>query len=486
MKKIGRNEPCPCGSGKKYKRCCIKQKIIMDNHQKQTITMSRSDFISGPYKKCPNPQCLADDSFGVSICISGSKTYTRECLVCGYEENYPLPPLKKKVVYLDQFVISNLIKLLDKEHPSHEKIKSEPFWEKLFIKLEEASRSQAIVCPHSFYHVDESLTGDIDFRLMRRLYEHFSSGKTLLPGAKIEQYQITQHFEGWLEQKKVNFQLKPDDIAFSSDLHTWSIGIGISVNLHPYSGQVEKLQKINALTKEELKNIWLRWQSEKDITFTDRIHEEVLGLGKGLISAARQFLERRTSAINKMAIEGSCNFDLDDLLPPISNDILEALYKIARAKDITEDKIPETINKYFIDTQSLLEIPKVRINSVMYAGLAQRAAGGKKSAPKSTVDVQFISSYLPYCDALFVDIESALLLKEFPKNVPDSLRLKEFPAKVFSLRNKDEFLDYLDRLVKDIPASQIEILKDIEGEKYTEPYWNIIEHEKIELENQTK
>jgi preprotein translocase subunit SecA len=22
-KKIGRNEPCPCGSGKKYKRCCI-------------------------------------------------------------------------------------------------------------------------------------------------------------------------------------------------------------------------------------------------------------------------------------------------------------------------------------------------------------------------------------------------------------------------------------------------------------------------------
>ncbi|MFR7895260.1 MAG: SEC-C metal-binding domain-containing protein [Dysosmobacter sp.] len=22
MKKIGRNEPCPCGSGKKYKNCC--------------------------------------------------------------------------------------------------------------------------------------------------------------------------------------------------------------------------------------------------------------------------------------------------------------------------------------------------------------------------------------------------------------------------------------------------------------------------------
>lgn len=22
-KKVGRNEPCPCGSGKKYKKCCL-------------------------------------------------------------------------------------------------------------------------------------------------------------------------------------------------------------------------------------------------------------------------------------------------------------------------------------------------------------------------------------------------------------------------------------------------------------------------------
>jgi preprotein translocase subunit SecA len=22
--KVGRNDPCPCGSGKKYKKCCLK------------------------------------------------------------------------------------------------------------------------------------------------------------------------------------------------------------------------------------------------------------------------------------------------------------------------------------------------------------------------------------------------------------------------------------------------------------------------------
>src|SRR5258708_16685846 len=25
MAKIGRNDPCPCGSGKKYKRCCLEK-----------------------------------------------------------------------------------------------------------------------------------------------------------------------------------------------------------------------------------------------------------------------------------------------------------------------------------------------------------------------------------------------------------------------------------------------------------------------------
>ena len=26
-KKIGRNDPCPCGSGKKYKNCCLKEGV---------------------------------------------------------------------------------------------------------------------------------------------------------------------------------------------------------------------------------------------------------------------------------------------------------------------------------------------------------------------------------------------------------------------------------------------------------------------------
>ena len=31
---IGRNEPCPCGSGRKYKQCCLGKNIAMPLYQK--------------------------------------------------------------------------------------------------------------------------------------------------------------------------------------------------------------------------------------------------------------------------------------------------------------------------------------------------------------------------------------------------------------------------------------------------------------------
>jgi len=33
-KKIERNDPCPCGSGKKYKKCCLGKSLNFNGHQK--------------------------------------------------------------------------------------------------------------------------------------------------------------------------------------------------------------------------------------------------------------------------------------------------------------------------------------------------------------------------------------------------------------------------------------------------------------------
>ncbi|MDY0130910.1 MAG: SEC-C metal-binding domain-containing protein, partial [Methanosarcina vacuolata] len=44
-KKIGRNDPCPCGSGKKYKHCCLgRSKVVTGNQTpiKQTPIIQAS------------------------------------------------------------------------------------------------------------------------------------------------------------------------------------------------------------------------------------------------------------------------------------------------------------------------------------------------------------------------------------------------------------------------------------------------------------
>lgn len=486
--KVGRNEPCPCGktdkNGKpiKFKKCCID---IVKSGKKAVVSFSRNDLISGPYKECPS--CRRPKSFGVFSPISGSGSYTRECTECHHEENIQLPMLqKKKVVYLDQFVISNLIKLLDTSHPRHNAVANGTlgqFWKDLFVALEKASKSQALVCPDSFYHKDEFSTGGIDFKIARRLYEHFSYGKTLYPSSVVEQLQIKHHFADWLDGKKSNFSFNPQDIAFGEDLNEWEIGLRVSVGGSPRPGELENLKKVNASTQQQLAEIWKRWQ-EETVDLETRAIEEVLGFGKGMMQVMKNFLQRRASAMQRIATDPSYQIDINDIIPPPASELMEELMRIARLKGVPEQEQVETIARYLSDAEALLEVPYLRISSVMFAGLAHTASLGEKKPPKSTVDVQFISSYLPYCDAMFVDKQSARMLKELPKDTPEYLRLKEFDTKIFTLNEKEDLLKYLESIVSELPLEQMEALRDVEGERFMEPYWAIIEHEKISLRSE--
>ncbi len=46
MVKIGRNAPCPCGSGKKYKKCCLKkdeQEHLKEMEEQQRVRPDQAD-----------------------------------------------------------------------------------------------------------------------------------------------------------------------------------------------------------------------------------------------------------------------------------------------------------------------------------------------------------------------------------------------------------------------------------------------------------
>lgn len=397
-------------------------------------------FISGPYKDCPS--CKSRNTFGVFMTISGHATYQRECLKCSHQQDFPFPKIKKKVIYLDQFILSNLTKLLDSSHPKNEEIKKDNFWKTLYEKLEHVSKSQAVVFPDSFFHKDESTVGRINFQHIRRLYQHLSSGKTLFPNYIIERNQITEHFENWIKNQKTEFAFNPEDIAFEgADIHEWSIGLGVSINPTPKEDEVNNLIERNKKSKESLIKVWSEWQQVKNFDFVQSVKNEALAL-RFHINNVVNFYKRQQELMIKVANGENVQWDIDDLLPPTSKDLLDELMRICRKNSIPETNIISKISDYFQDADSLLEIPKIKISSIMYANLSRKASLGKKEPPKSYADVEFISSYLPYCDAMFIDIESENLLKEVPKNTPNELRLDCFTQNIYTKRNRDEFLAF--------------------------------------------
>ena len=444
-------------------------------------TTIRNYFISGPYRDCPS--CKKIKMFGVFMSVSGSNSYKRECKLCHYEETFKLPKINKKIVYLDQFVISNLIKLLDSDHSSHKKIINGPlgkFWKDLFVALEKASKSQAIVCPDSFYHKDEASIGNVDFRLTKRLYEHFSGGKTLYPSTIIERSQIQKHFDNWLKGNKTIFTFNPNEIAFGSDLNEWQIGIGILFGGSRLPNEIEGLKKVNATTQKQLADIWVSWKGDKS-SFEAKVKQEVLCLGKGMDKVIQNYIQRKNIATQKMMTDPSYQIDVNDIFPPPAMELMEELVNTARENNTPEKDLLPTVFKYLDDANALLEVPYLKISSIMFAGLSRSASLGEKKPPKSTVDVQFISSYLPYCDAMFVDIQSARILRELPSDTPKHLRLDEYNTRIFTLNQKEEFLEYLESVVSELPAEQVQVLQDVEGEDFTKPYWSIIEEEKNDI-----
>ncbi|MDT8443597.1 MAG: SEC-C metal-binding domain-containing protein [Desulfuromonadales bacterium] len=65
MSNIGRNEPCPCGSGKKYKKCCLLKKDEFASRQRdKNSSISRAlDWLSTRYPEAV-AEAVHDDFFG--------------------------------------------------------------------------------------------------------------------------------------------------------------------------------------------------------------------------------------------------------------------------------------------------------------------------------------------------------------------------------------------------------------------------------------
>jgi hypothetical protein len=121
------------------------------------IKLKQLIMISPPYIKCPN---CGKNSFGVLIVNPHS--YIRRCKDCHFPFKdsrsavFPLPELSKKLIYIDQFAVSNMMKAINPKTRAHKKGSIDQFWQILFEKLYRLSNLQLIICPASSFHFQES------------------------------------------------------------------------------------------------------------------------------------------------------------------------------------------------------------------------------------------------------------------------------------------------------------------------------------------
>jgi len=435
----------------------------------KTIKFDPSIFISPPYIKCPK---CGKDSFGIlMIC---DHYYCRRCRECFYPRgtepaaSYLLPELNKKIIYVDQFMISNMMKALNPQTKSYQKGTLDEFWVRCFERLDSLCKLQLIICPDSSFHTNESLLSSY-FKPLKRMYELLSHGVSFYDHETIKRFQIYEHATNWISGK-VGKELNLDvHSVVRGKINAWQDKLIISVNLHYDLDWIDDLRKIREKTHKGLDEVFKRWQSEKDKTFDDWFEEESMAFGRVILQIYLNYL-KRFAEISTRHVELTVN----DMLPPSSVILIHSIHDAFRRAGIQDPDIwPKTVE--YLTSSSLKDVPFIKISSMLNASLARKAATGRKKPPNQGMvnDIEFISVLLPYCDAMFIDNECQAYLKEQP--LCDVI---DYGTAVFSQNTKGKFLNYLDEIELNAPMEHLDKVNEIYGKGWREPYTTLYRGQK--------
>jgi hypothetical protein len=424
-------------------------------------------FISPPYIICPK---CGKEMFG--ILTIGPRHYSRRCKECLYPsrgdppENFDLPELQKKVIYIDQCAISEMMKALNPKTKAHQKGAVDDFWIGLFERLDSLCKLQLVICPDSLYHMNESLVSPY-YEPLKRMYEQLSNGVSFYDKETIGRFQFHDHAKNWISgtpEKKI--ELDVGRIVYGN-INAWQDTLIISVKQDYGIDWIEQLRKDREKVSEWLVEIFKRWQSEKDKTFDDRFNEECMGYG---ITVLRSYIEYAQIVTGQAKLTTNYSFPTNSII------LIHLIRDIFRESGIAECDILPKIFEYFT-SPCIKEVPFLKISSMLFAALARKAAAGRKKPPNRGMsnDIAIISSLLPYCDAMFIDNECHSYLQEQPL-----CKAINYETAIFSQNNKEEFMTFLNNLESIASAEHLDKVKDVYGTDWKKPYVTLYKEENLE------
>jgi len=419
------------------------------------------DLISPPWRTCP---ACGKDKFGVSI-ISGSRLM-RRCRDCWHQRDYRLPELRKKIIYLDQFVISNLMKLENPVTQRHATVAADPFWRDLHDLLFQLRHLQMICCPDSGSHEEESRTWRFNAEL-KKTYEALSGGITFQAFDSIKSQQIGELACAWSERREAEYNFDPRRVL-SNNPNEWNERFYITCGDNPFIVPAQlKLYRaeLHAHIARLFRDVW----AKEKRSFRYWYDLERFGyqghLGNAVVRNRKERLEAMLAY--RPGAEISVK-DLEKTLPSFAETLLASMRHIMRFPRDGGERSRDEISRLeteFGKANRIAEAPFVRLQSLMFAAMAMRAAHGQKEPPDegTTTDVETVAHLLPYCDAMFMDSRCRSLLLDVPKD----LRPPE-TARVFSLNIKAQYLDYLRSIRDGITPEHVAAIREVYGDNHLE------------------
>lgn len=398
----------------------------------------------------------------------GDHQYSRRCINCWFDQRFPLPKLNKKIIYLDQFVISNMMKQLDPNTPPAQRGHHAGFFLELFETLDRVCKLQLAVCPQSCVHDHESVVTGPHYDNLRKVFRHLSCEVRLRSPDQIFHRQTVKHFKSWLARSTPEMS-NDRGIALDGRVDAWTDKLRVDFN-YTVPGLSQELSKSVEAKTKHLRGVCFSWQQDPSFSFKSVFESEVRELGRSVLNQFSQYL-------GKFALASRGELDVSEIaFPPHEVSLVQSLLRVAETDTQDPGAGIEKIAAFFA-SKAFQKMPFAKVWGLFWATLARVVRSGMNpdNFPTGSIynELDVVAAYSPYCDAMFVDLEMESLSRQ-----GELRRSLASGAKFFSLRSKDAFLEYLKDLERNASSEHLALVRDVYGPSAGEPFLGLLTWDK--------
>ncbi len=430
-----------------------------ENEKTKSFYFHPKMFHRPPFTECPKCKKL---EFG-RLSVSGN-SYTKRCGSCMYSQDFFIPPTKKKTLYLDQLVVSNMTKALLKDE-----LPKDDWFVELFRQLEFASKGQLLTCPYSDFHEQESIP--FRYEETNRMYKHFAHGIKFSDALSIKMNQINQAFDCWRKGEEPKFELDVERITHGK-IHNWEDTIFVTTHKNVVAKDIENYNNYLKKIDEALEPMEKKWKVPHG-DYDYYLQDELTAEAKIIIGEYQEYLHENFAYWAKKNIENSEPDFMDLVFKGQKEQILIVHALQSQLENEEEDYMKRVKRVYdFLESEHFRSVPYIQIHSALWAIIRyQLSTGATKYRPEKSIvnDINLISLFTPYVDGIFIDRAMHLT---FQHKKAEKI-LSPYYQKVYSVANKDKFVEFIKGLEEAAPKYHFGFVKQVYGENWNQPYYTM-------------